>query len=56
VKTGDTRNAKVEIRQGVKPGDMVVTAGQLKLQDDARVVIDNAAEVEGTPVALTRTR
>jgi membrane fusion protein (multidrug efflux system) len=56
VKTGDTRNAKVEIRQGIKPGDMVVTAGQLKLQDDARVVIDNAAEVEGTPVALTRTR
>lgn len=56
VKTGDTRNAKVEIREGVEAGDRVVTAGQLKLRDGARVVIDNDAAVEGTPVASTRTR
>jgi hypothetical protein len=34
----------------------VVTAGQLKLQDGARVVIDNATEGEGSPMALTRAR
>lgn len=56
VKTGDTRSDKVEIREGVKPGDLVVTAGQIKLQDNARVVIDNDAEVEGTPVAIISTR
>ena len=56
VKTGETRNAKVEIREGVKPGDLVVTAGQLKLKDNARVVIDDDAQEEGIPVARTRTR
>jgi membrane fusion protein (multidrug efflux system) len=56
VKTGETRNAKVEIREGVQPGDLVVTAGQLKLKDNARVVIDDDAQEEGIPVASTRTR
>ena len=56
MKTGDTRSDKVEIREGVKPGDLVVTAGQIKLQDNARVVIDNDAEVEGIPVANISTR
>jgi membrane fusion protein, multidrug efflux system len=56
VKMGSTRNAKVEIQEGVTPGDMVVTAGQLKLKDNTRVVIDNAADVEGTPVASISTR
>jgi multidrug efflux pump subunit AcrA (membrane-fusion protein) len=56
VKTGETRNAKVEIREGVKPGDLVVTAGQLKLKDNARVLIDDDAKEEGIPVASTRTR
>jgi membrane fusion protein (multidrug efflux system) len=56
VKTGDTRDTKVEIRAGIKPGDMVVTAGQLKLKDSARVVIDNATPVEGSPASLSSTR
>jgi hypothetical protein len=33
-----------------------VTAGQLKLKDGARVVIDNAAQGEGISASLTRTR
>lgn len=41
VKTGDERNGHVAIVEGVSAGEMVVTAGQLKLQDGARVVIDN---------------
>ena len=56
VKTGATRDAKVEIREGVKPGDIVVTAGQIKLRDNARVVIDNTAEVADIPIASTSTR
>jgi membrane fusion protein (multidrug efflux system) len=56
VKTGDTRDTKVEIRTGVKPGDMVVTAGQLKLRDGARVIIDNAVQVEGISASRSSTR
>jgi membrane fusion protein (multidrug efflux system) len=56
VKTGSTRNAQVEIREGVKPGDVVVTAGQIKLKDNARVVIDDNAEAKGTPATMTSTR
>jgi membrane fusion protein (multidrug efflux system) len=56
VKTGSSRDMMVEIREGVKAGDMVVTAGQIKLQDNVRVVIDNAANVEGMPVVSTHTR
>jgi membrane fusion protein (multidrug efflux system) len=56
VKTGESREAKVEIREGVKPGDLVVTAGQLKLRDNARVVIDDDAKKAGIPVASTHTR
>jgi membrane fusion protein (multidrug efflux system) len=37
VKTGVRREAQVEILQGLAPGDLVVTAGQLKLRDGAAV-------------------
>ncbi len=37
VKTGLRRNAQVEIVDGLKAGDEVVTAGQLKLRDGAAV-------------------
>lgn len=38
----DRRGAKVAISKGVKPGELVVTAGQLKLNNGTRVVIDNS--------------
>lgn len=41
VKTGDERNGHVAILEGIEAGEMIVTAGQLKLQDGARVVVDN---------------
>jgi membrane fusion protein (multidrug efflux system) len=56
VKTGEIRNDKVEIREGVQPDDLVVTAGQLKLRDNARVLIDDDAQAGGIPVASSRTR
>jgi len=38
VKTGLRRNAQVEIVEGLKAGDEVVTAGQMKLRDGAAVM------------------
>ena len=43
VKTGDTRGDRVAISDGVKSGERVVTEGQLKLQPNARVRIDDNA-------------
>ena len=43
VKTGDTRGDRVAISDGVKSGERVVTEGQLKLQPNARVRIDDTA-------------
>jgi membrane fusion protein (multidrug efflux system) len=37
VKTGQRRDGKVEIVEGIKPGDLVVTAGVLKIYDGAAV-------------------
>jgi len=37
VKIGLRRNAKVEVTAGLRPGDDVVTAGQLKIRDGAAV-------------------
>lgn len=45
VRTGVRRNAMVEIVDGLQPGDVVVTAGQLKLRDGVAVRPVNAAAV-----------
>ncbi len=47
VETGQRRDARVEVTKGVDAGDVVVTAGQLKLRDGMAVTIAPAA----TPVA-----
>jgi len=39
VRLGDTRDERVAITEGVKPGDQVVTQGQIKLQPNAPVTI-----------------
>lgn len=41
VTLGERRNAEVEITKGLAPGDVVVTAGQLKIRDGAPVVVVN---------------
>ncbi|WP_448188307.1 efflux RND transporter periplasmic adaptor subunit [Azospirillum sp. sgz301742] len=52
VKLGDRRNAEVEIAEGLKPEDVVVTAGQLKIRDGAPVmVIDPTKPPPGPPGA-----
>ena len=46
VRTGEERDGRVAILEGVQPGDTVVTAGQLKLRDGARLNIDNEVELQ----------
>jgi membrane fusion protein (multidrug efflux system) len=45
VQVGDTRGDQVSILKGVSPGDLVVTAGQLKLHNGSTVTVDNAVAV-----------
>ena len=42
VKTGDTRGDQVAILSGVKAGDTVVGAGQLKLHNGAAITVNNS--------------
>jgi membrane fusion protein (multidrug efflux system) len=51
VKTGLRRDAQVEIVEGLKAGDVVVTAGQLKLRDGAPVRDAEAAASPATSPA-----
>ena len=41
VQTGAARGDQVAVTKGVKPGDVVVTAGQLKLRNGTSIVINN---------------
>jgi membrane fusion protein (multidrug efflux system) len=42
VTTGDTRGDQVEILSGVKAGDTVVGAGQLKLHNGSAITVNNS--------------
>jgi len=44
VTTGDTRGDQVAILKGVKAGDVIVSAGQIKLHNDSPVVINNTVQ------------
>jgi membrane fusion protein, multidrug efflux system len=48
VETGQRRDARVEVTKGVEAGEVVVTAGQLKLRDGMAVTVTPAA----APVAV----
>ena len=50
VQTGAKRGDLVVIRQGVKAGAQVVTAGQLKLRNGSAVVVNNTVAVAASPV------
>ena len=51
--TGDTRGDQIAVLSGIKAGDMVVTAGQLKLANDSSVIINNQVKPSDTPKAPT---
>jgi membrane fusion protein (multidrug efflux system) len=44
VKTGETRGDQIAVLDGVKEGETVVTAGQLKLRNGAAVAVNNAVQ------------
>lgn len=56
VTTGEARGDQIEIVKGVKEGDMVVTAGQIKLRNGSHVVIDNSVKMpnESNPTVQDR--
>jgi membrane fusion protein (multidrug efflux system) len=41
VKLGDTRGDQVAVKSGIVAGDVVVTAGQMKLRNGSAVVVNN---------------
>jgi membrane fusion protein (multidrug efflux system) len=49
VTTGDTRGDQVAVLTGVKDGQTVVTAGQLKLHNGSPLKIDNTVQVSNDP-------
>ncbi|OYV49993.1 MAG: efflux transporter periplasmic adaptor subunit [Acidocella sp. 20-58-15] len=49
VQVGDTRGDQIAITKGIKAGDVVVTAGQLKLHNGAIVNINNDIAVSNSP-------
>jgi len=49
VSTGIRRNAQVEIVKGLQVGDLIVTAGQLKLRPGAKVVVNEQSATVAAP-------
>jgi membrane fusion protein (multidrug efflux system) len=49
VTTGATRGDQVAVLSGVKDGDVVVTAGQIKLRNGSPVIVNNAIQVPNDP-------
>jgi membrane fusion protein (multidrug efflux system) len=49
VTTGDTRGDQVAILTGLKPGETVVTAGQIKLRSGTPVIVDNSIQPTDNP-------
>ena len=51
VKAGAMRNGRVQIAEGLKPGDRVVTAGHNKIDQGAKVKIDNSVALRAADSA-----
>jgi membrane fusion protein (multidrug efflux system) len=49
VKLGETRGDQVAILEGIKPGERIVTSGQLKLRNGSQVVINNKVQPGNNP-------
>jgi membrane fusion protein (multidrug efflux system) len=55
VKLGDTRGDQVAVLSGVAPGDVVVSAGQMKLRNGTAIAINNAVQPTDEPHPPRRT-
>ncbi len=49
VKTGDTRGDQVAVLSGVKEGDVVVSAGQIKLHNGSLIAVNNQIQPSNEP-------
>jgi membrane fusion protein (multidrug efflux system) len=49
VKLGDTRGDQVAVLSGVAPGDVVVSAGQMKLRNGTAIAVNNAVQPTDEP-------
>jgi membrane fusion protein (multidrug efflux system) len=49
VKTGFTRGSEIAVLEGLREGDTIVTSGQIKLQNDTRIIINNAIQPSDNP-------
>lgn len=54
VTTGDTRGDQVAILSGIKDGDTVVTAGQIKLRSGFPVIVNNSIQPTNEPAPRPR--
>ena len=54
VRVGETRGSRIAIVSGLEAGDQVVTEGQLKLMNGARVRVDNTLALPTPPNPLPR--
>jgi membrane fusion protein (multidrug efflux system) len=52
VNTGPTRGDQVAVTHGLSEGDIVVTAGQIKLHQGSQVAVNNAVEPANDPAPL----
>lgn len=50
VRVGESRGDRVSVTEGISAGDQIVTSGQIKLQNGARVKVDNSAPLTPQPV------
>ena len=46
VRVGPSQGDRIAIIEGVKPGEEVITSGQLKLQPDAAIKVDNSGALK----------
>jgi membrane fusion protein (multidrug efflux system) len=44
ITTGETRGDQVQVLAGLKPGEEIVTSGQIKLHDGSQIAINNAVQ------------
>jgi len=57
VTTGERRGNEISIEKGLKDGELIVTSGQLKLEDGVQVYIDNSVQLPGlAPETLKENR
>ena len=56
VTTGPTRGDQVAVLKGIDEGDLIVTAGQIKLHNGSTILIDNSITptADAAPVPIDR--